>query len=51
MSTISPTQGYDDGYDGQYDDDSYDTHDDSYSNPSKRYTEVKPPCLFENLKK
>uniref|UniRef100_A0A8C5F4X4 KH domain-containing, RNA-binding, signal transduction-associated protein 2 n=1 Tax=Gadus morhua TaxID=8049 RepID=A0A8C5F4X4_GADMO len=26
---------YDDGYDGQYDDESYDAHDDSYSNQSK----------------
>ncbi|CAL8257443.1 unnamed protein product [Lota lota] len=30
---------YDDGYDGQYDDESYDAHDDSYSNQSKSISE------------
>ncbi|KAJ3610073.1 hypothetical protein NHX12_022167 [Muraenolepis orangiensis] len=30
---------YDDGYDGQYDDDSYDAHDDNYSNQSKSISE------------
>ncbi|CAL8299911.1 unnamed protein product [Merluccius merluccius] len=30
---------YDDGYDGQYDDESYDAHDDNYSNQSKSISE------------
>lgn len=30
-------QGYDDGYDGEYDDESYEAYDDNYSNQSKRY--------------
>uniref|UniRef100_A0A8C5FDQ2 KH domain-containing, RNA-binding, signal transduction-associated protein 2 n=1 Tax=Gadus morhua TaxID=8049 RepID=A0A8C5FDQ2_GADMO len=34
-----PPQSYDDGYDGQYDDESYDAHDDSYSNQSKSISE------------
>jgi len=31
-------QGYDDGYDGEYDDESYEGYDDNYSNQSKRCT-------------
>uniref|UniRef100_A0A672JW52 KH domain containing, RNA binding, signal transduction associated 2 n=1 Tax=Sinocyclocheilus grahami TaxID=75366 RepID=A0A672JW52_SINGR len=31
-------KGYDDGYDGEYDDQSYEGYDDNYSNKSKRYT-------------
>lgn len=30
------SQGYDDGYGGEYDDESYDAYEDDYSNQSKR---------------
>lgn len=31
-----PLQGYDDGYGGEYDDESYEAYEDNYSNQSKR---------------
>lgn len=30
-------QGYDDGYGGEYDDESYEIYDDSYNSQAKRY--------------
>lgn len=36
LSLSLSSQGYDDGYGGEYDDDSYEAYEDNYSNQSKR---------------
>eukprot|EP00064_Thunnus_orientalis_P008808 superscaffoldBa00001076_g8831 len=37
--SVPPSQGYDDGYGGEYDDESYEAYEDNYSNPSKSISE------------
>ena len=43
---LSSPQGYDDGYDGEYDNQSYDTYEENYSSQSKRWEAVEREVLL-----